>query len=69
MFPSVRNAVEFLASEGMKGKQTFQKLFNKGGGFYSHWYSNWIDKIHDICRMSKDYNKSDLVEILDICKE
>ena len=33
MFPSVRNEVKSLASEGMKEKQIFQKLCTKTGGF------------------------------------
>ena len=73
MFPSVQNAVKSLASEGMKGKQIFQKLCNKAGDFSGARtpadIPNSTEKIHDICRKSKDYNKSDLVEILDVCKE
>ena len=73
MFPSVQNAVKSLASQGMKGKQIFQNLCNKAGGFSGARtpadIPNSIEKIHDICRKSKDYSKSELVEILDICKE
>ena len=73
MFPSVRNKVKSLASEGAKGKQIFKKLCNKSGGFSGARtpadIPNSIEEIHDIYRKSKDDNKSDLVEILDICKE
>ena len=73
MFPSVRNKVKSLASEGAKGKQIFKKLCNKSGGFSGARtpadIPNSIEEIHDIYRKSKDDSKSDLVEILDICKE
>ena len=73
MFPSVRNEVKSVASEGMKGKQIFQKLCNKAGGFSEARtpadIPNSIEKIQYICRKSKDDNKSDLVEILGTCKE
>ena len=73
MLPSVRNEVKSLASEPMKGKQIFQKLCNKAGGFSGARtptdIPNSTEKIHDICGKTKDENKNDLVEILDICKE
>ena len=73
MFPSVRNEVKSLALAGMKGKQIFHTLCNKDSGFSGARtpanIPNSIEKIHDICRKSKDDNKSDLVEILDIFRE
>ena len=57
----------------MKGKQIFKKLCNKAGAFSGARtpadIPNSLEKIHDICRKSKDENKSDLVKILHICKE
>ena len=55
MFPSVRNAVKSLALEGMKGKQIFQNLCSKAGGFSGANtpadIPNSIEKIHEEQRL------------------